>query len=531
MVTLDVELENVMTQRNLLGSPFPLRGLSLKNRVVISPMCQYSASDGMANDWHFAHLARFALGGAGLVFIEATAVTPEGRITAGDLGLWDDRQIPPMRRIVDFMRSQGVVTGIQLSHAGQKASSRRPWEGGDRLPETEGGWTPVTVNPDCNGLDEAGMDALVVAWEEAAQRALAAGVEVLELHCAHGYLLHQFLSPLTNRRSDAFGGSRSNRMRFPLRVAEALRRTWPNDRPFLVRVSAVDGMADGLTLDDTIAFCNSLKALGVDAIDCSSGGIRGSATAGRPTPPEPLYQVPYAEAIRAQTALPTIAVGLITNGFQAECILRSGRADLIAVAREALNNPNWALQAIDELDDSADFSDWPEQAGWWLERRARGLPPSNLDTPRVYADELRPGMRFSLEPELVREADIIRFARRFDPQPQHLSARSAQDTLFGELVAPGWYTLSALTGMAVRARMLRPPDDYQLGLSINDLRFLKPIRPGETLGLEIEITATRPSESRPGWSIVEQHWQGVNGDGEVVVELRPTVMMRNRPAA
>lgn len=520
-----------MTHRNLLGSSFQLRGLSAKNRIVISPMCQYSASDGLANDWHFAHLARFALGGAGIIFIEATAVIPEGRITDGDLGLWNDRQVAPLRRIVDFLKSQDVITGIQLSHAGQKASSRRPWEGGDRLLEIDGGWTPVTINSGDNGLADADLDSLIIAWEQAAKRALAAGVQVLELHCAHGYLLHQFLSPLTNRRRDAFGGNRTNRMRFPLRVAGALRRIWPSDRPFIVRVSAVDGMVGGLTLDDTIAFCKALKDLGVDVIDCSSGGIAGSATAGCATPPKPLYQVPYAEAIRAHTGLPVIAVGLITNGFEAESILRSGKADLIAVAREALKNPNWALQAIDELDDSVDFSGWPTQAGWWLERRDRRVSPSDAQPPRIYADELRPGMRFMLKPELVSKADIIRFARRFDPQPQHLSEHSAQCTIFGELVAPGWYTLSRLTGMAVRARVLRPPDDYQLGLSINDIRFLKPIRPGETLHLEIEIIAIRPSKSRPHWSIVDQHWKGINGAGDVAVELRPTVMMHNRPRA
>lgn len=518
-----------MTHRNLLGSPFHLRGLRLKNRVVISPMCQYSASEGMANDWHFAQLARFALGGAGMIFIEATAVTPQGRITLGDLGLWDDAHVTPLRRIVDFLTSQGVVTGIQLNHAGQKASSRRPWEGGDLLPTHEGGWLPVSVNPDCNGLDEAGMAALIDAWEKAARRALDAGVGVLELHCAHGYLLHQFLSPLTNRRNDHFGGSRVSRMRFPLQVVEALRRIWPAERPFLVRVSAVDGMADGLALEDTIAFCQALKDLGIDAIDCSSGGISGSATAGRPAPPEPLYQVPYAEAIRHQTGLPTIAVGLITDGFQAESVLQGGKADLIAVAREALNNPNWPLHAIDELNDSFDYDDWPAQVGWWLERRAQGQRLDDSDAPRVYADELTPNMHFSLPAERVRKAEIVRFARRFDPQPQHLSEASAKDTIFGELVAPGWYTLSALTGMAIRARMLRPPQDYQLGLSIREVRFFKPVRPGDTLGLQIEIIASRLSESRPGWSIVEQFWQGVNSAGEVVVELSPTVLMRNRP--
>jgi 2,4-dienoyl-CoA reductase-like NADH-dependent reductase (Old Yellow Enzyme family) len=370
----------------LLISPVTLRGATLRNRIVISPLCQYSAVDGMANDWHFAHLARFALGGAGAVFVEATAVHKDGRITHGDMGLWSDAHIAPLQRIADFLRAQGAVPAIQLGHAGRKASMQRPWHGNGPLDGSdrargedvwrivapsavamdEGWLTPVELSP-------AEMAELREHFRRAALRAAAAGFDIVELHGAHGYLLHSFLSPLSNRRNDAYGGGRAGRMRFPLEIAETVRAAWPKDRPMFYRTSSVDGIDGGWTLDDTVALARELKARGVDVVDCSSGGIAGSATAAR-IARHPGFQVPFAERVKREAGIKTMAVGLIMEPQQAEAVLQAGQADLIAIGRQALYDPNWPLHAERALGgDAADFERWPVQAGWWLERRERGL--------------------------------------------------------------------------------------------------------------------------------------------------------------
>jgi 2,4-dienoyl-CoA reductase-like NADH-dependent reductase (Old Yellow Enzyme family) len=370
----------------LLLSPTTLRGVTLRNRIVISPLCQYSAADGMANDWHFAHLARFALGGAGAVFVEATAVHKDGRITHGDMGLWSDAHIAPLRRIADFLRAQGAMPAIQLGHAGRKASMQRPWHGNgplDRSDQARGEEVWRIVAPSAVAMDEgwlmpveltpAEMTELCEHFRRAALRAAEAGFGVVEVHGAHGYLLHSFLSPLSNRRNDAYGGDRAGRMRFPLEIVETVRAAWPKDRPMFFRTSSVDGIDGGWTLDDTVALARELKARDVDVIDCSSGGIAGSATAAR-IARHPGFQVPFAERIKRDTGIKTMAVGLILEPQQAEAVLQHGQADLIAIGRQALYDPNWPLHAERALmGDAADFERWPVQAGWWLERRERGL--------------------------------------------------------------------------------------------------------------------------------------------------------------
>jgi 2,4-dienoyl-CoA reductase-like NADH-dependent reductase (Old Yellow Enzyme family) len=374
--------------RHRLFEPLALRGVTLPNRIAISPMCQYSAVDGMANDWHVAHLGRFAMGGAGLVFVEATAVEARGRITHGDTGLWHEAQIAPMARVAAIIRRCGAVPAMQLAHAGRKASIQRPWEGGGPLgPEqAAAGETPwEVVGPSAlpvdagwlvpRALSAEDLAGLRDAWVEAARRALEAGFEVLEVHCAHGYLMHQFLSPLTNRRNDAYGGSLEGRCRFPLEVVSEVRAAWPEDRPLFVRISAVDDLEDGWTIDDSIAFARMLKAAGVDVVDCSSGGLAGSAVAPKAVriPRVPGFQVPYAEAVRRGADLPTMAVGLITGPAEAEAVLAEGRADIVAIGRTALDDPNWPHHAYRALVDPADYARWPEQSGWWLERWAKLL--------------------------------------------------------------------------------------------------------------------------------------------------------------
>ncbi|MBK3400537.1 MULTISPECIES: NADH:flavin oxidoreductase/NADH oxidase [Methylobacterium] len=370
-----------------LFTPVSLRDVALRNRVVIPPMCQYSAAGGMAGDYHLVHYGRLALGGAGLVILEATAVVPEGRITHGDLGIWSDAHGAALARIAAFLKAQGAAAGVQLAHAGRKASMQRPWEGNgplsaEEIARGEAPW-PI-VAPSAVPLDEGwlmpaelsgdDLDALTEAFVAAARRAEAAGFDVIELHAAHGYLLHTFLSPLTNRREDAFGGDRTGRMRFPLRVARALREAWPAGKPLFVRVSAVDGLEGGLTLDDTLAFAGELRALGVDVLDCSSGGLAGSATAAR-IRRDYGFQVGFAEAVKRETGLSTMAVGLIVDPRQADAIVAEGRADLVAVGREALADPNWAVRASRVLDGTQEpgFEAWPQQAGWWLERREKDI--------------------------------------------------------------------------------------------------------------------------------------------------------------
>jgi 2,4-dienoyl-CoA reductase-like NADH-dependent reductase (Old Yellow Enzyme family) len=362
----------------LLFQPIALRGVKARNRIVVSPMCQYSARDGQVSDWHLVHLGKFAQGGAGIVFVEATAVEARGRITHGDTGIWDDAHVAGLARIADFVRSQGALPAIQLAHAGRKASMARPWYGNGPLTDADvargdTAWEIVGPSSEPLGdgwprprpIGERDEDALLAAYRAAVRRALAAGFEVLEIHAAHGYLLHSFLSPLANH------GTREERMRFPLRVVRAVREAWPAERPLFVRVSSIDDIDGGWTIEDTIAFARELKASGVDVIDCSSGGIQGSATAAAKftLPRVPGFQLPFAERVRKEAGVKTMAVGLILTAEQAEEALSAGRADLVAIAREALYDPNWPHHAAQALGADPQMERWPVQYGWWLTRR------------------------------------------------------------------------------------------------------------------------------------------------------------------
>ena len=370
-----------MASQPLLFSPITLRGITLKNRVVISPMCQYSAHDGMANDWHFVHLGKMATGGAGLIFSEAAAVVPEGRITYGDLGIWSDAHVPPLKRITDFIKANGSVPAIQLAHAGRKASMQRPWHGNGPINDSdrargEDAWKVVAPSPipmDTGWLvpHELSVDdirAVQARWREAALRSLAAGFEVIELHSAHGYLGHEFLSPLSNKRTDQYGGNLEGRMRYTLELAEVLRAAWPQDKPLFVRISSVDGIEGGWTLEDTVTLAKELGARGVDVVDCSSGGLLGSATAAR-IKRDPGFQVPFAERVKKEAGIKSMAVGLILDPHHAEQILQNGQADLIAIGRQSLYNPNWALHAEVVLGAQGEYGSWPVQYGWWLDKR------------------------------------------------------------------------------------------------------------------------------------------------------------------
>jgi len=371
------------TVQPLLFTPTTLREVALRNRIVISPMCTYSADGGLASDWHLVHLGQFALGGAGVVFTEVTAVTEQGRITYGDLGLWSSAQVAPLARITALLRAHGAVPAIQLGHSGRKGSSQRPWHGMEALTEADvraRGERPwQTAAPVAEAMAEGwhvpqamsvgDIRGLVAAWRDAARRACDAGFDIVEVHCAHGYLGHQFLSPLINTRNDAYGGDRAGRMRFPLEAAEAVRAVWPQDKPVFVRISSVDGVDGGWTIEDSVALAKELKARGIDAVDCSSGGVVGSATA-RAVPRGLGFQVPFAETIRKEAGIATVAVGLILTGTQAEQILQNGQADLIAVAREALYDPYWPRHAARELGaDDGNYAAWPHQYGWWLDKR------------------------------------------------------------------------------------------------------------------------------------------------------------------
>ncbi len=346
-----------------LFSPLTLRGITLRNRIAISPMCMYSAEDGFANDWHLVHLGSRAVGGAGLILQEATAVSPEGRITPGDLGIWKDEHVPFLRRITDFIKAQGAVAGIQLAHAGRKASHRNPWEGADAIAPTEpGGWltvapsaTPFTPDePTPHALSLAEIGQVTADFRAATVRAVAAGFEVIELHAAHGYLLHEFFSPLSNHRHDEYGGSFENRIRLLLDVVEATRAVLPAHLPLLVRVSATDWTEGGWTAADTVQLAGILREKGVDLLDCSTGGNVAKAD----IPIGPGYQVEFAGQVRRETGLPTGAVGLITDAHQAEAIIAEGQADLVLLARESLRDPYFPLHAAHEL--GTDLP-WPNQ--------------------------------------------------------------------------------------------------------------------------------------------------------------------------
>lgn len=371
--------------RTQLFSPFTVRDVTLKNRVVISPMCQYSAVDGMPNDWHVIHLSQFAMGGAGLVFVEATAVEKRGRITYGCTGLWSDAHMGPMRQAVEAVKARGAVVGLQLAHAGRKGSVSRPWEGDcplspREIAKGEVPWDVVGASPIPfaegwlvpHALTPAEIRGVIESWVAAARRAVAVGFDLIELHSAHGYLSNSFLSPLTNRRTDHYGGSRENRMRFTLELIEAVRPELPDGMPLFLRLSCVDGKKDGWAIEDSIALATEAKALGVDVIDCSSGGVAGYGENNLP-PATPGYQVGHAAAIRRGADMPTQAVGLIVAPAQAETILRSGAADLIALAREALHDPYWAHHAAITLGEPDSFADWPVQYGHWLGLRAQGM--------------------------------------------------------------------------------------------------------------------------------------------------------------
>lgn len=343
-----------------LFTPFALRNLELANRIVISPMCQYSAVDGSPSDWHWAHLGSLALSGAGLLCIEATAVTPEGRITPGDLGLYSDANEQGLAAVLRMIRAVAPIrVAVQLAHAGRKGSSREPWNGGRLLPESEGGWraeapSAVPHAPDeapPRALDRADLARLRAAFASAAARAARLGVDALELHAAHGYLLHEFLSPVSNRRSDEYGGSLENRMRFPLEVFDAVRGAFPAERPVGVRISATDWLEEiepappSWTLEQSLALARALKARGCDWVDVSSGGVSPQ----QKIKPGPGYQVPFAEIVRNEVGLATMAVGLITEPRQAEAIVAEGRADLVALARGMLFDPRWPWRAAAEL--------------------------------------------------------------------------------------------------------------------------------------------------------------------------------------
>ncbi|HEY0791220.1 MAG TPA: NADH:flavin oxidoreductase/NADH oxidase [Chthoniobacterales bacterium] len=356
-----------------LLSPLQLRGATFRNRIAMAPMCQYCAKDGFADDWHLVHLGSRAMGGVSLVIVEATAVTAQGRITPGDVGLWKDEHIEPLARITRFVRSQGAVPGIQLAHAGRKGSSDVPWKGGASLKTPqEGGWNVVAPSavpfnpgdPVPTSLDRSGIDDVVTAFEAAARRALKAGFDLVEIHAAHGYLLHEFLSPLSNHREDEYGGSLENRMRLVLRVTERLRGVLPEGMPLLVRISATDWAEGGWDIDQSVELAQRLKALGVDLIDVSSGGLVPDAR----IPVAKGYQVPFARRIREEAGIRTGAVGLITDPQHADEIITGGDANLVFLARELLREPYWALKAQHALGEEPA---WPIQYGYAVKRRPK----------------------------------------------------------------------------------------------------------------------------------------------------------------
>lgn len=346
-----------------LFSPLTLRELTLPNRIVVSPMCQYSSQDGFVNDWHLVHLGSRAVGGAGLVIVEAAGVMAEGRITPEDIGIWKDEHIEPLRRITSFIETQGAFAGIQLAHAGRKASAYRPWAGKTgTVPAPEGGWD--TVGPSAIAFDASfkapaalsteGIAQRVQAFADAAQRALMAGFKVVEVHAAHGYLLHEFISPLSNQRTDQYGGSLENRARFTMEVVTAVRKVWPAELPLFVRLSATDWTDGGVTPDETVAISAMLRDAGVDLIDVSTGG--NVATAVIPTGPG--YQTAFAARVRNEAGIATGTVGMITDAIQAEHVLRTGQADVVLLARELLRDPYWPLHAADALKEGVA---WPPQ--------------------------------------------------------------------------------------------------------------------------------------------------------------------------
>ncbi|MET0544250.1 MAG: NADH:flavin oxidoreductase/NADH oxidase [Variovorax sp.] len=381
----------------LLFTPQKLGSITLKNRIVISPMCQYIAKDGVASDWHLVNLAKYAQGGAAMVFVEAAAVEARGRLSHGDLGIWSDDHVPGLTRIADSLHAMGAVAGIQLGHGGRKSSTTRPWNGNGPLLESDLAngdlpWTTVAPSavpvhqtwqvPQSMGPQE--LAEVREAYRQAARRALQAGFDVVEIHMAHGYLLHTFLSPLSNLRTDDYGGSLDNRMRFPLEIAAIVREEWPKDKPLMVRFSSVDDYPGGWELEDSIRLAEKLAALGIDGVDCSSGGIFDPTKVAPLTARGPGFQVPYAQGLRARTGLVTMAVGMIVSPLQAEEALQSGAADLIAIGREAIYDPNWALHAAQELQCDPAFELWPSSYRWALPRREQMLKQSGYARQKAF---------------------------------------------------------------------------------------------------------------------------------------------------
>lgn len=374
----------------LLFSPIALRGLSLKNRVVVAPMHQYAAVKGFPTDWHLMNAGRYASGGSGLFFVESTKIERRGCGTVGDLGLWDDAFVPPLRRIAEFTKACGAAVGIQLGHSGRKARIARPWEGGKPLQRSAeiddwDDWelvAPSAIAADARSpvpraLERHEIHQLAEDWGRATARAHAAGFDAVELHGAHGFLIHQFLSPQANQRSDEFGGSLENRMRFAIEVTECARAHWPADKPLFMRLSVDDGA--GWDPESSVVLARILKTKGVDVIDCSGGGVLPGAVPGAPVGYG--YQVPYAEKLRREAAIQTMAVGLIVHAEQAESILQQGQADLIALARELIYNPNWPMDAAQKLGLDPGFTAVPPPMAYWLERRratAQDLQPSTF---------------------------------------------------------------------------------------------------------------------------------------------------------
>lgn len=346
----------------LLFSPFTIKHITLKNRIVVSPMCQYSSVDGFANDWHLVHLGSRAVGGAAAIITEATAVSPEGRISPDDLGIWKDEHIEKLKQITTFIKAQGSVAAIQLAHAGRKASTRSEWKGGGNIPSAEGGWQAVSASAIAFNegytaplaLDKQGIEKVIKDFVNAAQRALHAGFDIIEIHAAHGYLIHQFLSPLSNRRTDNYGGSFENRIRLLLEIIEAVQKVWPAHLPLWVRISATDWVEGGWNIDEAVQLAGILKEKAVDLIDVSSGGL----VPGAKIPVAPAYQVPFAARIKKQTGIATGAVGIITEAQQAEDILESSDADIIIMGREMLRDPYFPMHAAKQL--GYDFT-WPVQ--------------------------------------------------------------------------------------------------------------------------------------------------------------------------
>ncbi|GAB2698184.1 NADH:flavin oxidoreductase/NADH oxidase [Mucilaginibacter koreensis] len=351
-----------------LFSPFTIKSIEFKNRLVVSPMCEYSSEDGFANNWHLVHLGSRAVGGAALVITEAAAVSPEGRITWADLGIWKDEHIEKLKEITTFIEQQGSVAGIQLAHAGRKASQQRPWEGGKQIPSGDArGWETVAPSAIPFGrspeapveLDKAGIEKVKADFKAAAHRSLAAGFKVVEIHGAHGYLFHQFLSPLSNQRSDEYGGSFENRIRLLTETVSAVQEVWPAEYPLFVRISATDWTEGGWTPEDSVELSKVLKAQGVDLIDCSSGGNIHAEI-----PLKPGYQVEYAAKIRNEAGIATGAVGLITEPEQANQIIQKGEADMVLLARELLRDPHFPLRAAHELGQQIEWPKQYERAQW-----------------------------------------------------------------------------------------------------------------------------------------------------------------------